>query len=159
MNMLKGFKDFIMQGNVVDLATAVVIGAAFAGVVNALVDNVLMPLISALVGAPDYDQFFVVTINDNDLRFGVLLTQVVNFLLIAAAIYFVVIMPMNKIIEARHKVLGEPEEELEKTDELLTEIRDLLQSQAQASGASDGTGSGPTGPAGAGPGGTAPPAR
>ena len=117
-----------MQGNVVDLATAVVIGAAFASVINALVENVLMPLISALVGSPDFDSFAVLELNGNSIRFGVLLTQVVNFLLIAAAIYFVVIVPMNKMLAARNKVLGiDPEPEpLEPDVQLLTEIRDLL---------------------------------
>ncbi|GAB3191367.1 large conductance mechanosensitive channel protein MscL [Nesterenkonia suensis] len=131
--MLKGFKDFIMQGNVVDLAVAVVIGTAFTAVINALVENVLMPLISALVGAPDFDSFAVVSLNGNDILFGVLLTQVVNFLLIAAAIYVVVVVPMNKIIEARKRRLGldlEDAEDVEPDVQLLTEIRDLLQQQS-----------------------------
>ncbi|MDS2172078.1 large conductance mechanosensitive channel protein MscL [Nesterenkonia sp. CL21] len=129
--MIKGFKDFILQGNVVDLAVAVVIGTAFAAVINALVESVLMPLISALVGSPDFDSFAVVSLNGNQLLFGVLLTQIVNFLLIAAAIYFVVVVPMNKIIEARKRRLGiEDEEEVEPNTQLLTEIRDLLQQQA-----------------------------
>lgn len=128
--MIKGFKEFILQGNVVDLAVAVVIGTAFAAVINALVESVLMPLISALVGSPDFDSFAVVSLNGNQLLFGVLLTQVVNFLLIAAAIYFVVVVPMNKIIEARRRRLGlEDEEEVEPNTQLLTEIRDLLQQQ------------------------------
>lgn len=131
LGMFKGFREFIMQGNVVDLATAVVIGAAFAGVINALVENVLMPLISALVGSPDFDSFAVLELNGNALRFGVLLTQVVNFLLIAGAIYFVVIVPMNKMVAARNKILGiDPEPEpLEPDVQLLTEIRDLLASR------------------------------
>ncbi|GAA3061120.1 MULTISPECIES: large conductance mechanosensitive channel protein MscL [Actinomycetes] len=129
--MIKGFKEFILQGNVVDLAVAVVIGTAFAAVINALVESVLMPLISALVGSPDFDSFAVVSLNGNQLLFGVLLTQIVNFLLIAAAIYFVVVVPMNKIIEARKRRLGiEDEEEVEPNTQLLTEIRDLLQQQA-----------------------------
>lgn len=131
--MFKGFREFIMQGNVVDLATAVVIGAAFASVINALVENVLMPLISALVGSPDFDSFAVVELNGNAIRFGVLLTQLVNFLLIAAAIYFVVIVPMNKMVTARNKLMGiDPEPEpLEPDVQLLTEIRDLLASRPE----------------------------
>lgn len=129
--MIKGFKDFILQGNVVDLAVAVVLGTAFGAVVNSLVENVLMPLISALVGAPDFDSFAAVEINGNMILFGVLLTQIVNFLLIAAAIYFVVVVPMNKVIEARKKRLGiEDEDEVEPNTQLLTEIRDLLQQQS-----------------------------
>lgn len=149
--MLQGFKEFIMKGNVVDLAVAVVIGAAFAGVVNALVDSVLMPFISAVVGSPDFDSFAVVTLNGNDIRFGVLLTQIVNFLLIAAAIYFVVVMPMNKIIEARNRRLGiTPEEEVVPEDvKLLTEIRDAL-TAGRAGGAGGTVGTEGTAP-GTGP--------
>ena len=68
--MLKGFREFIMKGNVLDLAVAVIIGAAFAQVVNAMVEAVLMPLISALVGSPNFDSFAVLTVNGNDIRFG-----------------------------------------------------------------------------------------
>ncbi|MDO5634339.1 MAG: large conductance mechanosensitive channel protein MscL [Micrococcus sp.] len=129
--MLQGFKEFIMKGNVVDLAVAVVIGTAFAGVVNALVENVLMPLISGLIGFPDFDNFAVVMINGNAVQFGVLLTRVVNFLLVAAAIYFVIVVPMNKMIEARNRRLGiDPDaEEVAEDVALLTEIRDLLATQ------------------------------
>ena len=126
--MLQGFKEFIMKGNVVDLAVAVVIGAAFAQVVNALVDAVLMPLISALVGSPSFDQFLVLDINGNAIKFGVLLTAIVNFLLIAAAVYFAIVLPMNKMVEARNRRLGiDPaEEEVSADVAVLTEIRDLL---------------------------------
>jgi large conductance mechanosensitive channel len=126
--MLKGFKDFIMKGNVVDLAVAVVMGAAFGAVVNSLVANVFMPLIAALFGSPNFDSFALVTINGNDVKFGVLITAVVNFLLIAAAIYFVVVMPMNMMIARRNAKLGIREEEpaVDAHIELLTEIRDSL---------------------------------
>jgi len=126
--MLKGFREFIMKGNVVDLAVAVVIGTAFGAVITALVDSVLMPLISGLVGAPDFDSFAVVTLNGNDIKFGVLLTAIVNFLLIAAAVYLVVVMPMNKMIEARNRRLGltPTEDEVPEDVQLLTEIRDAL---------------------------------
>jgi large conductance mechanosensitive channel len=126
--MLKGFREFIMKGNVLDLAVAVIIGAAFAQVVNAMVEAVLMPLISALVGSPDFDSFAVLTVNGNDIRFGVLLTALVNFLLVAAAVYFAIVLPMNKMIEARNRRLGvDPtEEEADAQVQLLTEIRDTL---------------------------------
>lgn len=130
--MLKGFRDFIMKGNVVDLAVAVIIGAAFGNVVNALVQNVLMPLVAALVGSPNFDSFARVTLHGNDLRFGVLLTAVVNFLLIAAAIYFVIVVPMNVLIARREARLGIRKEPApaDPQVELLTEIRDLLRSRA-----------------------------
>ena len=122
-----------MKGNVVDLAVAVVIGTAFSGVVNALVKNVLMPLISAIVGSPTFDEFAIVTINGNTIQFGVFLTALVNFLLISAAVYFVIVMPMNKIIEFRDRKLAagkEPEpEEVPADIQLLTEIRDALKTR------------------------------
>lgn len=129
--MLNGFKTFIMKGNVVDLAVAVVLGSAFGAVVTALVDSVLMPLISALVGSPNFDDFAKVTINGNDILFGVLLTAIVNFLLVAAAVYFVIVLPMNKMIERRNRSLGIVEEEpaVDPQIVLLTEIRDSLASR------------------------------
>ncbi|MDY6056146.1 large conductance mechanosensitive channel protein MscL [Micrococcus sp.] len=134
--MLQGFKDFIMKGNVLDLAVAVIIGAAFSKIINALVESVLMPLISALVQAPNFDQFAVLTLNGNDIRFGVLLTAIVNFLLVAAAVYFAIVLPMNKMIERRNRRLGiEPEVEPVAEDvALLTEIRDLLSAQRGGAG-------------------------
>jgi large conductance mechanosensitive channel len=121
-----------MKGNVLDLAVAVIIGAAFAQVVNALVESVLMPAISALVGSPNFDSFAMVTLNGNDIKFGVLLTALVNFLLVAAAVYFAIIMPMNKLIEARNRRLGitPAEEEVDPQVQLLTEIRDSLKQRS-----------------------------
>ena len=128
--MLKGFRDFIMKGNVVDLAVAVVIGAAFGAVVTALVDNILMPLIAALVGSPNFDSFLLLNINGVDIKFGVFLTALVNFLLIAAAVYFALVMPMQKVnerLEARRSAgVEEPEEEADPQLELLAQIRDEL---------------------------------
>lgn len=120
-----------MKGNVVDLAVAVVIGAAFGAVVNALVEAVLMPLISALFQSPNFDSFAVLTLNGNDIKFGVLLTALVNFLLVAGAVYFCIVLPMNKMIEARNRRLGiDPaKEEVPEDVALLTEIRDLLSAQ------------------------------
>ncbi|MHA7157051.1 large conductance mechanosensitive channel protein MscL [Glutamicibacter endophyticus] len=130
--MLKGFRDFILKGNVVDLAVAVVIGAAFGAVITALVDSVLMPLISALTKSPSFDQFLVVTIDGNDIKFGVFLTALVNFLLIAAAVYFVVVLPINKVTEslkARRGLDGEEEEaEPDPQLALLEQIRDEIKS-------------------------------
>lgn len=127
--MLTGFKKFILKGNVIDLAVAVVIGAAFSSVVDALVKSVMMPLISLLVGEPNFDDFLAF----GDVRFGVLLTAVVNFLLVAAAIYFVIIVPMNHMIERRNRKLGINQDVKEEAAEdpqiaLLTEIRDALRS-------------------------------
>ncbi|MDQ4501889.1 large conductance mechanosensitive channel protein MscL [Sinomonas sp. ASV322] len=127
--MLNGFKEFIMKGNVVDLAVAVIVGAAFSAVVTALVQNVLMPIISLIVGQPNFDSFLVF----GPVKIGVFLTAVVNFLIIAAAIYFVVVVPMNHLIERRNRKLGIKEEaDGEAVDPqiaLLTEIRDSLQAR------------------------------
>ena len=128
--MLTGFKKFILKGNVIDLAVAVIIGAAFSSVVDALVKSVMMPLISLLVGEPNFDDFLAF----GDVRFGVLLTAVVNFLLVAAAIYFVIIVPMNHMIERRNRKLGIDQDVKEEAAEdpqiaLLTEIRDALRRQ------------------------------
>jgi large conductance mechanosensitive channel len=130
--MLSGFKKFILKGNVIDLAVAVVIGSAFSAVVDALVKSVLMPLISVLVGEPNFDNFLAF----GDVRFGVLLTAVVNFLLVASALYFVIVAPMNKLIEHRNRKLGIGQDTKKEAAEdpqnaLLKEIRDALQAQNQ----------------------------
>ena len=127
--MLSGFKDFIMKGNVVDLAVAVVMGAAFGAVVTAFVGSILMPIVSLLVGQPNFDNFLVF----GPVKIGVFLTALINFLLIAAAIYFAVVMPMNHMIERRNRKLGIKDEEggeaVDPQVALLTEIRDSLQAQ------------------------------
>jgi len=94
--MLKGFKEFILRGNVLDLAVAVVIGAAFGAVVTALVKDLITPLIAAIVGKPDFSaiQF---QINGSKFLVGDFINAVVSFLLIAAAVYFFVIVPVNAI--------------------------------------------------------------
>jgi len=119
-HMLKGFKDFILRGNVLDLAVAFIMGAAFNEVVKALVNSVLMPAISMVVGVPNYDNFLAF----GDIKVGVFLTTVVNFLLVAAALYFAVVMPMKKL---NARVSKKKAEDMEDTElSLLKEIRDSL---------------------------------
>ena len=124
--MLKGFKDFIMQGNVIDIAVAVVIGTAFAAIVDSFTTAIINPLI-ALLGGNNEIGFAVQLLPDNPetvMDFGLLITAIINFLLIAAIIYFVLVAPMNKMKEAAAKRKGI---EAPATDnELLVEIRDLL---------------------------------
>ena len=124
--MLKGFKDFIMQGNVIALAVAVVIGTAFAAIVDSFTTAIINPLI-ALLGGNNEIGFAVQLLPDNPetvMDFGLLITAIINFLLIAAIIYFVLVAPMNKMKEAAAKRKGI---EAPATDnELLVEIRDLL---------------------------------
>ncbi|MEZ5126356.1 MAG: large conductance mechanosensitive channel protein MscL [Thermoleophilia bacterium] len=106
--MIKGFRDFILRGNVVDLAVAVVIGAAFGAVVTSLVENLLTPLIAAIFGQPDFSQL-TFTINGSQFLYGSFINSVVSFVLIAAAVYFVVVVPMNKVAE--HRARGKAPEE------------------------------------------------
>jgi large conductance mechanosensitive channel len=99
--VLKGFREFLFRGNVVDLAVAVVIGAAFGAVVTALVKDLITPIIGAIVGKPDFSAL-TFTINNSEFKYGDFLNAVVSFVLIAAAIYFLIVVPMNTI-QARFK--------------------------------------------------------
>lgn len=111
--MIKGFKEFIMQGNVVDLAVGIVIGASFGAVVNSFVNDVLMALVGAIVGKPTFNDM-VLDIGDGRIFYGRFLTALVAFLITAAAIYFVVVVPMNHLRERRAR--GQ-EAEVEPTNE------------------------------------------
>jgi large conductance mechanosensitive channel len=95
--MIKGFRDFIMRGNVIDLAVAVIIGAAFTAIVTSFVTNVLTPLIASLVGKPDFSAL-VLYINGGKVNYGIFLNSVISFLLQAAVVYFVIVVPMNYVI-------------------------------------------------------------
>ncbi len=100
--MIKGFKDFILRGNVIDLAVAVVIGAAFGAVVKSFVDDILMQIIAAIGGQPNF-QTLSFTIGKGVIKYGSFLNALITFVLVAAAIYFVVVMPLNKLAERRAK--------------------------------------------------------
>ncbi len=133
--MLKGFKEFILRGNVIDLAVAVVIGAAFTGIVNAIVGSVLNPAIGALFNAKNLETAFPVVIPTTSgatatLYFGAIIAAVIQFLLVALVVYFALIVPINylKRVSFRKKQ-EEPAtaEDAPPTElELLAEIRDLL---------------------------------
>jgi large conductance mechanosensitive channel len=97
--VLKGFRDFILRGNVVDLAVAVVIGAAFGAVVTAFVTGIVTPLIAAIIGKPSFASL-TFTINGAVFHYGLVLNALITFLAVAAVIYFLVIQPMN-LIQAR----------------------------------------------------------
>ena len=129
--MSKGFKDFISRGNAVDLAVGVIIGAAFKNIVDALVDGIINPLIAAVIGKPDFSDAFILTLNGTNVKFGVLITAVINFLLMAFAIYLCIVVPMNKLAALRTaKEKAEKDAAPKVSDEvqLLTEIRDALKS-------------------------------
>ena len=125
--MLKGFKDFILRGNVVDLAVAVVIGAAFATIVSAFTEKIIQPLINAITPAdsPGLGVTIVAGKPNTYVDFAALITAAVNFIIVAAVIYFVIVTPMNLLKERRRR--GEEAGPAEPTQvELLAEIRDLL---------------------------------
>jgi large conductance mechanosensitive channel len=129
--VIKGFKDFLMRGNVIDLAVAVVIGAAFTAIVTAFTTNLIHPIIAVFGG--NNVEGLAVKLGDNDktiVDFGAIITAVINFLIVAAIVYFIFVLPMNKLKERRKR--GQEPGPAEPTDvELLKEIRDLLAAQRQ----------------------------
>ncbi|MGC9602366.1 MAG: large conductance mechanosensitive channel protein MscL [Minisyncoccia bacterium] len=119
----KGFRDFILRGNVVDLAVGVMIGAAFTAVVTSLVKDIMTPFIAALVKQPDFSKL-VFTLNGSQFLYGDFINALVSFFIVAVTIYFFVVLPVNKLT-ARFK--GPPEAPKQSPEEkLLIEIRDLL---------------------------------
>lgn len=129
--MFKGFKEFLLRGNVIDLAVAVVIGAAFNTVVERVVDSLINPVIGVVFKADSLDTAMQVALpGGGTIAFGALLGALINFVIVAAVVYFVFVVPMNKWRKP------EPEEEPETSAEaeLLSEIRDLLRAEAAASG-------------------------
>jgi large conductance mechanosensitive channel len=127
--MIKEFKAFVLRGNVVDLAVAVVIGAAFGAVVTSFVNNLLTPFIGIL-GKNDFSTLHV-TIRDSVFRYGDFLNALISFVLIAVAIFFFVVKPLNMLAERRKRGEVTEEEVPELSDEaiLLSEIRDLLRAE------------------------------
>ncbi len=125
--MLKGFKDFIMRGNVVDLAVAVVIGAAFGAVVAAFTTDFIGGIIGAIGGTPDFGNAGI-TINDSKIVYGSTINALINFVIVAAVIYFVVVAPLNALAE-RRKAGQAAEDEVPEDIALLTEIRDALKAR------------------------------
>lgn len=119
--MLKGFKTFLLRGNVVDLAVAVVIGAAFGAVVAALVKDLLTPLIAAIVGQPDFSAI-VFTVNGSKFLIGDFINALLAFVLVAAAIYFFVVMPLNMIEERRRRGEAPPDPTTKRCSECLSEV-------------------------------------
>jgi large conductance mechanosensitive channel len=119
--MVKGFREFILRGNVIDLAVAVVIGAAFGAVVTSFVTNILTPLIAAIVGKPDFSALNL-NINGAVISYGTFLNALISFLLVAGAVYFFMVAPMNswKARAARNAVPADPTNK--KCPECLSEI-------------------------------------
>jgi large conductance mechanosensitive channel len=136
-----GFREFILRGNVIDLAVAVVIGAAFTAVVNAIVENVFDPLIGALFRAESLNDALDVVIplpsGEAVIKFGAVLSAIITFLIVAAVVYFVFVLPINTMkerAEARRRA-GRPDPDEPETElTLLSEIRDLLAADRAAGG-------------------------
>jgi large conductance mechanosensitive channel len=140
--VLAGFRDFALRGNVIELAVGVAVGVAFTALVNELVNSVLNPLVAALFGKPDMSGIFILEINGSRILFGALFSAVLNFLIVATALYFCIILPINKLVEITNArlIAGKAKNAAEKPcaeenvsqEELLREIRDLLKAQSPA---------------------------
>jgi large conductance mechanosensitive channel len=127
--MIKGFKDFLLRGNVVDLAVAVVIGAAFGAVVTAFARDFIGGIIGAIGGSPNFDRAGF-SVNHSPIILGSTINAVINFVIVAAAVYFFVVVPVNKLMERRKR--GEESEVAAPSEDivLLQEIRDLLRQRS-----------------------------
>ena len=128
--MLGEFRDFILRGNVVDLAVAVVIGAAFTAVVTSIVEGLLTPFIGMIFSEDFRDMTF--EINDSVFSYGIVINAAIYFVLVAAAVFFLVVKPLNALAERRRRGQEPPPEELSDEAVLLSEIRDLLRAQNRA---------------------------
>ena len=118
---MKGFKQFLLRGNVVDLAVAVVVGAAFGAVVTAFVKDLLTPLIAAIVGKPDFSAFFF-DVNGSRFLYGDFVNAAVSFLMVSAAVYFFVVLPINTLIQRYRKAPAPADPTTKKCPECLSEI-------------------------------------
>jgi large conductance mechanosensitive channel len=105
--MIKGFRDFILRGNVMDLAVAVIIGAAFTAIVASLTEKIINPLLGALIGKPDFG-YLVGHINGGVIRYGDFITAVINFLIIAAVVYFFLVVPTQYLLKKFHPAQAVP---------------------------------------------------
>ncbi len=121
--MLKGFREFISRGNVVDLAVGVIMGAAFSGVVGSLVADVITPLVGAVFGKPDFSGIAL-----GPVTIGKFINAVVNFFLVAVGVYFFIVVPMTRLM--RKKEVAPPPPPVSPEEKLLAEIRDLLARRA-----------------------------
>jgi large conductance mechanosensitive channel len=105
--MLKGFRDFILRGNVMDLAVAVIIGAAFTAIVTALTEKIISPLLGAIIGKQDFG-YLVAHVNGGVIKYGDFLTAIVNFLLIAGVVYFFLVLPTQYLLKKFHPAVATP---------------------------------------------------
>ncbi len=140
--MIKGFRDFILKGNVIDLAVAVVIGAAFGAIVTAVVADLINPLIAAIFNAGDLANALIIplpgsttaadgTVVPNGIKLGAIIAAIISFLAVAVVVYFVFVYPMTRLkeIQAKRKPSADEAPAAPTTEELLAQIRDLLSAQ------------------------------
>ncbi|KTR38179.1 MULTISPECIES: large conductance mechanosensitive channel protein MscL [Curtobacterium] len=145
---MKGFKEFLLRGNVIDLAVAVVIGAAFTAIVTTIVNALINPLIGAVFNASSLDKALIVSIptvsgGSADILFGAIIGAVLNFVIVAAVVYFALVVPVNRLKKVAFERVKKNEEQTPQdvppTDvEVLLEIRDLLRTQNGAAATSGG---------------------
>lgn len=119
--MLKDFKKFILRGNTVDLAVAVVVGAAFSAIVAALVRDLITPLIAAIGGNPDFSKLFF-TINGSKFMYGDFMNAVISFLLVAAVVFFFVVQPVNRLVAISNRKKQTADASTKKCPECLSEV-------------------------------------
>jgi large conductance mechanosensitive channel len=118
---MKGFKQFLLRGNVLDLAVAVVMGAAFGAVITALVKDLVTPLIAALVGKPDFSAI-AFTVNNSKFAIGDFINAAVSFVLVAAAVYFFIVLPVNKVVARARRGEAPADPTTKKCPECLSEV-------------------------------------
>ena len=127
--MIEGFKKFIARGNMIDMAVGVVMGGAVTTVVNSIVNNVINPFIAMIFGKPNMDGLLAITFNNATVSFGAVLGAILNFLIIAAAVYFCILVPINKFRDVTEALLAKTKLAEEQTILLLQQIRDELARQ------------------------------
>ena len=121
MKVIEEFKKFILRGNVIDLGVAIVIGAAFTGIINALVKDLITPLIAAIGGKQDFSNLSF-TINNSNFYYGDFINAIISFLLISLVIFFLVVTPINAFLSATKKQVNTPDPSTKKCSECLSEI-------------------------------------
>ncbi len=129
--VLNGFKDFVLRGNAIDLAVGVVIGAAFTGIVDAIVTGFIDPLVAAIFGKPDLAGVWTFTVNNAEFSLGEILNALFTFACVAAALYFLVVLPLNKLASLRHRGAADTPAAVPDDVALLREIRDLLHKETE----------------------------
>jgi len=119
--MLSDFKKFVLRGNTIDLAVAVVIGAAFGAIVTALVKDLITPLIAAIGGQPDFSSLYF-TINESKFMYGDFINAVISFVIIAAVVFFLIVQPVNKLVTVSNRKKQSEEPSTQKCPECLSEV-------------------------------------